>query len=458
MGSSTSKALKSLVGHQDIRLLMVGLDAAGKTTSLYKLKLGEIVTTIPTIGFNVETVDYKNIHFTVWDVSGRGKIRALWRHYFQNTQGVIFVIDSNDRERMEEAKDELWRMMSNDELRDAAYLILANKQDLPNAMSIASITEALGLHAFKGKWYIQATCATTGDGLYEGLEWLSTALAKNEIATGVKGLFWSAFGWSNQPQLPKPEPAKEPEPEPKKVEEPKKVPEPQKEVDNAKQDVPPPGVPSLVYEAKPTTSFNLESLTPYAEEPKLKLMSPAQESEFRNVIKTVVAKYPQVPAAQAEQSEAKPANTSVTEAFENCDEELDKAWSHLLSMYIIWHYLVRIGRKDGVKRILKGHEKFLSSKKHGVGVFHMTITYFWIQIVDFCLRSSPPITPKESLSDELDEFLSFYHSHEYLTNDELFLQYYSVKSIFHEPNTMTEFTLPDIKPLPSIVTFQSKNK
>ena len=65
---------------------MVGLDAAGKTTILYKLKLGEIVTTIPTIGFNVETVDYKNISFTVWDVGGQDKIRPLWRHYYLNTQ------------------------------------------------------------------------------------------------------------------------------------------------------------------------------------------------------------------------------------------------------------------------------------------------------------------------------------------------------------------------------------
>jgi ADP-ribosylation factor 4 len=90
----------------------VGLDAAGKTTILYKLKLGEIVTTIPTIGFNVETVEYKNICFTVWDVGGQDKIRPLWRHYFQNTQGLIFVVDSNDRERIIEAEKELQNMVS----------------------------------------------------------------------------------------------------------------------------------------------------------------------------------------------------------------------------------------------------------------------------------------------------------------------------------------------------------
>merc|ERR1712070_1323269 len=105
MGLTFSSIFGRLFGKKDCRILMVGLDAAGKTTILYKLKLGEIVTTIPTIGFNVETVEYKNISFTVWDVGGQDKIRPLWRHYYQNTQGVIFVVDSNDRDRVEDAKD-----------------------------------------------------------------------------------------------------------------------------------------------------------------------------------------------------------------------------------------------------------------------------------------------------------------------------------------------------------------
>lgn len=156
---------------------MVGLDAAGKTTILYKLKLGEIVTTIPTIGFNVESVEYKNISFTVWDVGGQDKIRPLWRHYFQNTQGLIFVVDSNDRERLPEAKDELQKMLQEDELRDALLLVFANKQDLPNAMSCADITAALGLQSMRSrKWFIHGTMATQGTGLYEGLDWLSAEL------------------------------------------------------------------------------------------------------------------------------------------------------------------------------------------------------------------------------------------------------------------------------------------
>ncbi|GAB1601069.1 ADP-ribosylation factor 1-like 2 [Argonauta hians] len=177
MGNIIGTVFKNLFGKKEMRILMVGLDAAGKTTILYKLKLGEIVTTIPTIGFNVETVEYKNISFTVWDVGGQDKIRPLWRHYFQNTQGLIFVVDSNDRERIQEASEELNRMLTEDELRDAVVLVFANKQDLPNAMNAAEVTDKLQLHALNNRaWYIQATCATSGDGLYEGLDWLSNQL------------------------------------------------------------------------------------------------------------------------------------------------------------------------------------------------------------------------------------------------------------------------------------------
>lgn len=125
----------------------------------------------------METVQYKGIWFTVWDVGGQDKIRPLWRHYFQNTQGIIFVVDSNDRDRIGDARDELMRMLNEDELRDAALLVFANKQDLPNAMSVAEVIEKMSLSSLTTrKWQVEATCATTGDGLYEGLGWLSDTL------------------------------------------------------------------------------------------------------------------------------------------------------------------------------------------------------------------------------------------------------------------------------------------
>eukprot|EP01084_Bolivina_argentea_P227364 383989_1 len=188
MGGFFAKALELIQGKHERRILMVGLDAAGKTTILYKLKLGDIVHTIPTIGFNVETVEYKNINFTVWDVGGQESIRPLWRHYYQGCDGIIFVVDSSDRGRIDSREgyednclEEIHRLLAEDELRDAALLVLANKQDLPNAMSVNEVTEKLNLAQLRNRhWYCQSTCATTGDGLYEGLDWLSRTLSKNK--------------------------------------------------------------------------------------------------------------------------------------------------------------------------------------------------------------------------------------------------------------------------------------
>ncbi|KAK2874792.1 hypothetical protein QQF64_003109 [Cirrhinus molitorella] len=179
MGIFFSNLFSRLLKKKEMRLLMVGLDAAGKTTVLYKLKLGEVVTTIPTIGFNVETVEYKNISFTVWDVGGQNLIRGLWRHYYQNTKGLIFVVDSSDHDRIETAAEELNAMLAEDEMRDVVLLVLANKQDLPKAMPAHELTDRLGLHAQRGRqWFVQPTCAVQGSGLYEGLDWLSNELSK----------------------------------------------------------------------------------------------------------------------------------------------------------------------------------------------------------------------------------------------------------------------------------------
>jgi len=181
MGVVFTKIWQRMASKEEMRILMLGLDAAGKTTVLYKLKLGEVVTTIPTVGFNVEKVKYGNISFTVWDIGGQDKIRRLWRYYFQGTQGLVFVVDSSDRDRVEDAREELAKVLGEDEMRDAALLVLANKQDLPNAMPAAELTEKLGLCGMRArKWYIQSTCATSGDGLYEGMDWMSRVLSSRK--------------------------------------------------------------------------------------------------------------------------------------------------------------------------------------------------------------------------------------------------------------------------------------
>lgn len=170
----------------EMRVVVLGLDQAGKTTILFKLKENEVVNTIPTIGFNVETVEHRNLNFTIWDVGGDPKLRPLWRHYYLNTQALVFVVDSADADRLEESYDELSMLMSEKQLKDAVLLIFANKQDLPNALSIDAVTERLALHrlCYGRSWLIQPCNAKSGEGLWEGLEWLSQQL----VAAGVMDL------------------------------------------------------------------------------------------------------------------------------------------------------------------------------------------------------------------------------------------------------------------------------
>ncbi|KAA6412801.1 MAG: ADP-ribosylation factor 1 [Lasallia pustulata] len=174
MGGSVSRILSGLLWtKKEIRILILGLDNAGKTTLLYRLKIGEVVTTIPTIGFNVESVTYKNLNFNVWDLGGQTSIRPYWRCYYANTAAVIFVIDSTDIERLGTASEELAAMLNEEELRDAALLVFANKQDQPGAKGAGEISEALQLGELRDRnWSIVACSAVDGRGINEGMDWL----------------------------------------------------------------------------------------------------------------------------------------------------------------------------------------------------------------------------------------------------------------------------------------------
>ncbi|KAI9145438.1 ADP-ribosylation factor family-domain-containing protein [Paraphysoderma sedebokerense] len=145
---------------------------------LYKLKGNADVKTIPTVGFNVEAVTHKNVKFNVWDVGGQDKIRPLWRHYYGGTQGLVFVVDSADRDRIAEAKNELEMILGDREMKNVAVLVFANKQDLPQALTPNEVTEKLGLKLMRERqWHCHPSCGNSGDGLTEGLNWLSDVLS-----------------------------------------------------------------------------------------------------------------------------------------------------------------------------------------------------------------------------------------------------------------------------------------
>lgn len=170
------------------RILMVGLDSAGKTTILFKLKLGEVITTVPTIGFNVETLEFRGALFTVWDVGGQDRIRALWKHYYANTDGIVYVLDSADKERVELAAEELRLMLGESELTGVACLVYANKQDLPGALGTSEVAMRLGLRGERRRgqrqWHVQPSCAKSGEGLVEGLSWLWDAVKDKKRRRG----------------------------------------------------------------------------------------------------------------------------------------------------------------------------------------------------------------------------------------------------------------------------------
>lgn len=176
MGNSISKALGKLFGSKEMKILMLGLDKAGKTTILYKLKLNKIKTATPTVGFNVETVTYKNVKFNMWDVGGQQRLRPLWRHYFPATTALIFVVDSSTEGRMQEAKEELYSIIGEKEMENVVLLVWANKQDLKDAMKPQEVSNFLELkqNLKNQPWCVIGSNALSGQGLVEGLSWISS--------------------------------------------------------------------------------------------------------------------------------------------------------------------------------------------------------------------------------------------------------------------------------------------
>ena len=166
------------------RILMFGLDGAGKTSILYQFKLSDLVATTQTIGFNLETIKYKDLFLTIWDIGGYNifydnECRILCKHYFKNTDGIIFVIDCNDKERFAKANQVLLELINNEDLKNIPLLIFGNKQDLDEATLPNKLIDILEMEKIKNnKWFLQGSSALNGKGIKEGFDWLSNILLK----------------------------------------------------------------------------------------------------------------------------------------------------------------------------------------------------------------------------------------------------------------------------------------
>ncbi|KAG8585071.1 hypothetical protein GDO81_004883 [Engystomops pustulosus] len=165
MGAQNSKP----VHKKQSRVVMLGLDFSGKSTILYKLKMNQTVETFPTVGFNVESLEIaKNVFVTVWDVGGQDKLRSNWKEYLEDTDVLIYVVDSTEKVRVQDATAELLSILNNENMAGVPFLVLANKQDLPEAMSTSELVNILKLENYDDRaWEIQGCSAHTGEGLPE---------------------------------------------------------------------------------------------------------------------------------------------------------------------------------------------------------------------------------------------------------------------------------------------------
>lgn len=158
---------------KEVRLLMLGLDNAGKTTIMKRFCGQEINTISPTLGFNIETFEYNGFRLNIWDVGGQKTLRTYWRNYFESTDGIIWVVDSCDKSRLGDCKRELHALLQEERLGGATLLIFANKQDLPGAAKPEEIQTILELDLIKKHhWMILPCSAVTRQNLVEGVDWL----------------------------------------------------------------------------------------------------------------------------------------------------------------------------------------------------------------------------------------------------------------------------------------------
>ncbi|RMC01918.1 hypothetical protein DUI87_21079 [Hirundo rustica rustica] len=171
MGLQNAKSVKRA------NIVMLGLDSAGKSTLLYKFRYKDAFLTVPTIGFNVDMIEAgKDFTLTLWDVGGQKKMRELWSNFLEDTDGLLYVVDSSDKRRLEESRRELELILKNKSIKNVPVVVLANKQDLPGALNAEEITRRFKMKKYCSdrNWYVQPCCATTGEGLAEALQRVAT--------------------------------------------------------------------------------------------------------------------------------------------------------------------------------------------------------------------------------------------------------------------------------------------
>lgn len=189
------------------RVVLIGLDGAGKTTVLRQLvSRGAAPETLPTIGFSVQELVLDGLPLTVFDVGGQAKIRELWSQYARGADGLVLVVDSGDHSRLVDVRTELVRLLHGPaNLSSCTVLVLANKQDQRQALAPTELIARLRLHEIEAAWHIEGTVGLDGTGIDNGFDWLVSHLSTK----GAKASGWALLRSSRQAAWFEPEPESE---------------------------------------------------------------------------------------------------------------------------------------------------------------------------------------------------------------------------------------------------------
>ena len=492
---------------QSYKVLIAGLDASGKTSILYKLLLGEIVQTIPTIGFNVETIVHDNTSLTVWDVGGCDKIRPLIRHYLAGTDALIFVIDAGHPERLDEARIGFSYLLSAEESIGLPILIYLNKIDLPNAMKPEHVQEKMRLNELRVPYFVQPCSTQRSEELRKGMTWLINILKSPPPAAArvLPSLHAPTINANEEEALLKWLAIEDEDTAEEYVEKfcsqqslgntfdhrsllriiwsslhifgrrdaVKKI------FDNIRCYVPDANETliyfwiQIVHYARETNKTSTDNFNDFLvlnprllNQNELPLNFYSEQVLFSDQAKSAVVlpnlkQLPSIVVQEAtttsipmpmkkvddpEETVKELSDDEFLQQFESCTLT---SWSHKTHLRMAWLYLTRHGRRDGVKKIFDGIKHFIDhSQVSRKTTFHFTMTYFWIQMVDLAIAKS----------EKGMTFEEFMHANPHLMNGGLFLEYYKKETMLNNPTARSEFVLPDVKPLPTLVVQDAKKR
>ena len=184
-----------LTHKEEVHILVIGLDRAGKTRLLDRIRLLftglstlENGHTLPTVGLNIARFDLKNVPLVFWDLGGQAQLRSIWEKYYGESHALVFVVDASDHARLAEAKGVLEKLMGNAELQGAPLLVLANKQDLPGAMAAVEVRDRMGLSRFSRERAVDVRpcSAVNGEGLEDATSWLAGEVKHSRRADSLR--------------------------------------------------------------------------------------------------------------------------------------------------------------------------------------------------------------------------------------------------------------------------------